>query len=157
MRRGRHQGGYLRGAGRRGSRLLRRFPGAVRAAEQTFPRAAVEHRLDVLPGVHHLVRGIAGEFHVPAPRVEIGRVRLHVLVGRVETVRVEDELVRREEVVAVRALDALGARAVVTGRQESAAAAPSALVVNGECEVLGQPAGRPTPVTVTQSVILYCR
>jgi len=77
---------------------------------------------------------------VPAPRVEIGRVRLHVLVGWIPTVRVEDELVRREEVVAVHALDALGARAVVTRRQEGSAAAPGALVVNGERKVLGQPA-----------------
>jgi len=77
---------------------------------------------------------------VPAPRVEIGRVRLHVLVGRVPAVRVKDELVRREEVVAVHALDALGARAVVTRREEGPAAAPGALVMNSERKVLGQPA-----------------
>lgn len=141
MRRCRHQRGNLRGAVRRGSRLLRwarRLPGAVRAAQQAFPGAAVEHRFDVLPGVHHLVRRIARQLHVPAPRVEVGRVRLHVLVRRVDAVRMEDELVRREEQAAVRALDALGARAVVTCGQESAAAAPGALVMDGERKVFGQ-------------------
>lgn len=117
MRRRRHQGGDLRGGGRRGSGLLRRarrFPGAG-VTEQTFPRAAVEHRLDVLPGVHHFVRRAAGQLHVPPPGVEVGRVRLHVLVRLADAVRVEDEFVRRVEQAAVRALDALGARAVVTG------------------------------------------
>lgn len=119
MRRCGHQGGYLRGAGRRRSGLLRRtlrFPGAVRVAQQAFPGAAVEHRLDILPGVHHLIRRGAGQLHVPAPRIEIRRVRLHVLVRRTDAMRMEDELVGREEQAAVRALDALCARAVVTGR-----------------------------------------
>lgn len=118
VRRCGNQGGYLRGAGRRRSGLLRRtrrLPGAVRVAQQAFPGAAVEHRLDVLPGVHHLVRRGAGQFHVPAPRIEIRRVRLHVFVRRADTVRVEDELVGREEQAAVRALDAFRARAIVTG------------------------------------------
>jgi len=143
MRRCRHQGRNLRGTGRRRSRLLRwtrRFPGAVRVAQQTFPGAAIEHRLNVLPSVHDLVRLIAGQFHVPAPRIEIRRVRLHVLVRRVNTVRVEDELVRREEQATVRAFDALCTRAVVTSGQEGAAATPSTLVVNGEREIFGQSA-----------------
>lgn len=117
---------------------------AVRAAQQAFSGAAVEHRLDVLPGVHHLVRRGAGQLHVSAPRVEISRVRLHVLVRRADAVRVEDELVGREEQAAVRALDALCARAVVTGGQEGAATAPGALVVNGEREIFGQSARRIT-------------
>lgn len=142
MRRGRHQGGNLRGGGRRRPGLLRRTRrlAGARAAQQPLPGAAVEHRLDVLPGVHHLVRGTAGQFHVPAPRVEVGRVRLHVLVRWAEPMRVEDELVRREEQSAVRAFDTLGSRAVISGGQERAAAAPSALVVNRERKVLRQSA-----------------
>lgn len=145
MRRCRHQGRYLRCAGRRRSGLLRRtrrFSGAVGVAQQTFPGAAVEHRLDVLPSVHHLIRRGAGQLHVPAPRVEIRRVRLHVLVRRTDTMRMENELIRREEQAAVRALDTLCARAVVTGWQEGAAAAPGAFMVNGEGEIFGQSARR---------------
>lgn len=143
MRRCRYQTRNLRGAGGRRSRLLRRtrrFPGTVRVAQQALPGAAVEHRLDVLPGVDYLVRLSAGQLHVPAPRVEVGRVRLHVLVRRAHAMRVEDELVRREEQAAVRALDALGARAVVPSRQEGATTTPGALVMHGEREVLRQSA-----------------
>lgn len=138
VRRRRDQGRDLRG--RRRPRLLggaRRITGR-RVVEQTLPGAAVEHRLDVLPGVDYLVRGIPRQFHVPSPRVEIGCVRLDVLVRRPDPVRVEDELVRREEEAAVRAFDALGAGAVVPGRKERAPASPGALVVNGERKVLGQ-------------------
>ena len=45
-------------------------------------------------------------------------------------VRVKDELVGREEYAAEMALDALGPRAVVTGGDELAAAAPGTLVEN---------------------------
>lgn len=108
-------------------------PGA-RVGQQSLPRAAVEHGLDVLPGVSHVVRGIARQLHVTSPRVEIGGVRLHVLVGG--AMRVKDELVGRQEDPAVGALDALGPRTVVAGWQERAATAPRALVVNGEGKVL---------------------
>lgn len=151
MRRCRHQRGYLRSAGRRRSGLLgrtRRLPGTVRVAQQTFSGAAVEHRLDVLPGVHHLVRRGAGQLHVPTPRVEVRRVRLHVLVRRADTMRMEDELVRREEQAAVRALDTLGTRAVVASGQEGAAAAPGAFMVNGEREIFGQSARRVMPIFI---------
>lgn len=92
--------------------------------------------------MHYLVRWGTRQLHVPTPRVEICRVRLHVFVRRADTMRVEDELVRREEQAAVRALDALCTRAVITGRQKSAATAPGALVVNGECEIFRQSAMR---------------
>lgn len=131
------EGGHLGGG--RGSRLLGRagrLP-RVRVVEQSFPCPPVEHRLHVLPRVHHLVRRVAGQFHVAPPRVEVGRVRLHVLVRRADPVRVEDELVRREEEAAVGALYALGPGAVVTRRKERASATPRALVVHREREVLG--------------------
>lgn len=129
--------GYLSG-GRR-SRLLgraRRLP-RIRIVEQSFPGPPVEHRLHVLPRVHHLVRRITGQLHVAPPRVEVGRVRLHVLVRRPDPVRVEYELVRREEEAAVGALYALGAGTVVTRRKERAPATPRALVVHREGEVFG--------------------
>lgn len=44
-----------------------------------------------------------------APRVEIRRIRLNVLVTGSDAMRVEDELVGREEQATVEALDALGA------------------------------------------------
>ena len=47
------------------------------------------------------------------PGVEVGGVRLHVLGSGARAVRVEDELVWREEEAAEGALDALGSRGVV--------------------------------------------
>jgi len=66
--------------------------------------------------VHHVVGRIVTELHVPAPRVEIGRVRLHVPGPGAGAVRVEYELVGREEQTAHGAADALGAGRVVAGR-----------------------------------------
>ena len=51
-------------------------------------------------------------------------------------VRVEDELVGREEEGAVEALDALGPRRIVARRKESSAAAPGAAVAHVERKVL---------------------
>lgn len=140
MCRCRHQGRHLRRGGRRGPGLLRRIRRltGARVAQQTLSGAAVEHRLDVLPGVHYIIWRTLGQFHVPAPGIEVGRVRLYVFVRWAEPVRVENELVRRKEQAAVRALDALGARAVVTGGQKRAPTAPGALVVYFEREVLRQ-------------------
>ena len=90
---------------------------------------------DSFPGVGHLVRRTAAQLHVTSPRVEVGRVRLYVLRAGSRPVRVEDELVGREKQAAHGALDALGARRVVPGRQEGAAAAPRALVVHGKRKV----------------------
>lgn len=74
-----------------------RLSGRRIVAEQSFPGAAVEHGLHVLPRVDNLVRWIPGEFHVTTPGVEVGGVRLHVLVRRADSMRVEDELVGGEE------------------------------------------------------------
>ena len=140
MRRRRDEARYLRR--RRRSRLFRRtrrLSGRGIVVEQSFPGAAIEHGLHVLPRVHHLVRRIPGEFHVTTPRVEVGGVRLHVLVRRADSMRVEDELVGGEEEAAVGALDALCAGAVVTSGEESAAAAPGAFVVHREREVFREP------------------
>ena len=104
--------------------------------------AAVESSLDILPRVHEIIRGtFTVEHQVASPRVEVGGVR--VSVGRVwRTVDVEDELVRREELVAVVALDALGTGAVVTPRQEASAASPAAGVSHAEHEVGRESRGR---------------
>ena len=67
---------------------------------------------------------------MPPPRVEVGRVRLDVLVAVRHAVGVEDELVGREEDAAEAAFDALGPAGVVAGGNELAAAAPRALVVH---------------------------
>jgi len=67
---------------------------------------------------------------------------LHVPGPGAGAVRVEYELVGREEQSAHGATDALGPRRVVPGRQERAAAAPRALVVHREREVVGQPGRR---------------
>lgn len=109
---------------------------------EALARAAIEHGLHVFPGVSHLLRGATAQPHVAAPRIEVGRVRLHVLVAGRHSVRVEDELVGREKQAAVRALDAFGARRVVARRQETAAAAPRTFVVHAEGEVFGQPRRR---------------
>lgn len=50
-----------------------------------------------------------------SPGVEVGGIRLDVLVARADAVRVEDELVGREEQAAISALDALSAGGVVPG------------------------------------------
>ena len=63
------------------------------------------------------------------PRVEICGIRLNILVGLSDPVRVEDELVWREEDGAKVTLDALGATGVVAGGNELTAAAPRAFVV----------------------------
>jgi hypothetical protein len=115
------------------------------AGQEALPRAAVEHRLDVLPRVSHLLGGVAAQLHVPPPRVEVGGVGLDVLVGGAEPVRVEDEFVGREKQTAHRTLYAFRPRGVVPRGQERTPAAPSALVVHGEGEVVGQPRGRVVP------------
>jgi len=89
-----------------------------------------------------VIQRVVAELHVTAPRVEVGRVRLHVTGSGAGAVRVEYELVGREEQAAHCAPDALGPGRVVPGRQERAAAAPRALVVHRKCEVLRQPRGR---------------
>ena len=76
--------------------------------------------------------------NVAPPRVEIGGVGLDVLGVGQAAVRVEDELVGREEEAAEETLDALGARRVVARRQEGAAAAPRALVAHVERKVVRQ-------------------
>ena len=48
--------------------------------------------LDVLPGEDDLVGRLAEQADVPPPRVEVGRVRLHVAVGVSDAVSVENEL-----------------------------------------------------------------
>jgi len=82
------------------------------AGQHPLAGAPVEHGLDVLPGVRDVVGRHPGQLHVAPPRVEVGRVRLHVL-GVGQPVRVENELVWREEQVAVGAFDALGSGRVV--------------------------------------------
>lgn len=71
------------------------------------------------------------------PGVEIGRVGLHVLIIRGDPVRVEYELIRGEKQPAHGAFDALRPGGVVARRKEGPAAAPGALVVHGEREVVG--------------------
>lgn len=112
------------------------------AGHGPFTRAAVEHGLDVFPRVHHVIRRVVAEFHVTTPRVEVGRVRLHVPSTGAGPVRMEYELVGREEQAARGASDALGPGRVVPRRQKRAAAAPRALVVHRKGEVVGQPRRR---------------
>lgn len=75
---------------------------------------------------------------MPAPRIEVSRVRLHVPGPGAGAVRVEYELVGREEQPAHGAPDALGPGRVVPRRQERTAAAPRTLMVHRERKVLGQ-------------------
>lgn len=75
---------------------------------------------------------------MPAPRVEVGRVRLHVPGPGSSPMRVEYKLVGRKEQTAHRTSDALGPGRVVSRRQERAAAAPGALVMHRERKVLRQ-------------------
>lgn len=79
---------------------------------------------------------------MPTPRVEIRRIRLHILVARRHAMRMEYELVGRKEQATVRTLDAFRARRIVPRRQKGAAAAPSALVMDAEREIVGQPRRR---------------
>lgn len=74
------------------------------------------------------------QLQMAPPGVEVGCVRLHVLVMRAQPVRMEDELVRREEQAAVRTLDAFGTRRVVARRRERSRATPGTLVVHTEGE-----------------------
>ena len=54
--------------------------------------------LNVLPGEDDLVGRLAEQPDVAPPRVEVGRVRLHVAVAAVpDAVRVEHELVGRKK------------------------------------------------------------
>jgi len=92
--------------------------------------------------MYHVVGWIVAELHVSAPRVEVGRVRLHVPGAGAGAVRVEYELVGREEQTTHSATDALGPGRVVAGRQERATATPRALVVHRERKVVGQPGRR---------------
>lgn len=73
-----------------------------------------------------------------SPRVKIRSVRLNVLVTGSDAVRVEDELIRREEEAAIEALDTLGPRRVVPRGHEGAPTAPSALMDHGERKVVGK-------------------
>lgn len=118
-----------------GSLVVPRRRDAAATTQDPLPGPSVEHGLDVLPGVDHLIRGRAAELDVAPPRVEVGRVRLDVLGVR-QPVRVEDELVRREEESAEGALDALRAGAVVARGDEGAPAAPGAVVHHLEGEVV---------------------
>jgi len=106
--------------------------------------AAIEHGLDVLPGVLNVLPGVqscvdverrrrrggtggSDQFEVTSPRVEVGRVRVIVgaggggggRVGGGGAVIVEDELVGREERVTVAAADTLGSRARTPHAHES--------------------------------------
>lgn len=105
---------------------------------RSAPGAAVEERLDVLPGVLDVLALLLAlvEIYVLAPRVDVGRVG-RVAVGGVRLpMRVEDELVWRVELAAVEALDALGARRDVPGRYEAPLAAIVDPVRDGEEKVL---------------------
>ena len=104
----------------------------------------------------NLIGWRSGEVNVAPPRVEVGGVGLDVgdvmVSRRRRLVRVEDELVWREEQVAKETLDALGTRRVVTRRQEGAAAAPRAAVRHVERKVLRQ--FRRTVVTFPYSIVI---
>jgi hypothetical protein len=78
---------------------------------------------------YYLLGRRATELHVSPPGVEVGSIRLHVLGSRTCAMRVEDELVWREEETTERALNALGSRGVVSCGQEGPAAPPSTFVV----------------------------
>lgn len=136
--------GLLVGAGARRARLVLVVALALaarRAAGAALPGAAVEQRLDVLPRVLGVLRVVERPVQVDvlAPAVDVGRVgRVALVRAHGLLVRVEDELVGREEVAAVEALDALGARADVARGHEAAAAAEVDLVRDGEVEVVGQ-------------------
>ena len=86
----------------------------------------------------YLIGRRSGEVDVPTPGVEVGGVGLDVVGVGQAAMRVEDELVGREEDVAEEALDALGPRRVVARRQEGSAAAPRAQVTHVEREILRQ-------------------
>lgn len=110
-----------------------------RGTHHALPGAPVEHGFDVLPRMGHLFRWLAAQPHVPPPRIEVGRIRLHVLIPRRNAMRMEYEFVGRKEQTAIRALDALGPRRIVPRRQKRPAAAPRTLVVHAERKVIGQP------------------
>lgn len=76
---------------------------------------------------------------MPTPRVEIRRIRLDVFVTGSDAMRMENELVGREEQATVEALDALGTRRVVARGHEGATTTPSALMDHREGEIFGQP------------------
>lgn len=100
-------------------------------AEDAFAIAAVEHRLDVLPGVDQLLAGrLLAQVEVTAPGVEVGGIGVAVFAAIFELVAVKDELVGREIGLAEGAANALRAGAVVAARQEAAAAAPAAAVID---------------------------
>lgn len=73
-----------------------------------------------------------------APRVEVGRVWLNILVTRSDAVRMKDELVRGEKQAAIETLDALGAGRVVPGGHKGSATTPGALVEHRKGEIVGK-------------------
>ena len=56
------------------------------------PLFEVHPYLDVFPGEHDLLGRFAEQADVPPPRVEVGRVGLHVAVRVSDAVSVENEL-----------------------------------------------------------------
>ena len=56
--------------------------------------------LDILPGVHHLIRRVSKQSDVTPPRVEVCSVRLNILPTLCQPMRVEDKLVWGEEYAA---------------------------------------------------------
>ena len=69
---------------------MRSSQGTVR--HHPLPRPSVKHRLDILPGVHHLVMWVSQQADVSTPGVEIRSIRLDVFPPLSETVGVEHKL-----------------------------------------------------------------
>ena len=74
--------------------------------QHPLSRSPVEHCLHVFPSMNHFFRGCSTELHVSPPGVEVGCIRLDVLVTRTDPVGVEYELVWRKEEPTVGTLDA---------------------------------------------------
>ena len=98
--------------------------------EKTLSGPPIEHGFDVLPGVDYDLGWVAQQFGVPPPRIEIGRVRLDILVTVCQAMRVEHKLVGAEEHSAVMTFDTFGSRGIVARGNELPTAAPCTLVIN---------------------------
>ena len=91
---GRRRGGHWGQGGELARGGLRPFQGTVghTVGHQPLPSSSIEHRLDVLPGVHDLVVRVSQQPNVPAPGVEVCSVWLDVLPALCQPVGVKHKL-----------------------------------------------------------------
>lgn len=65
--------------------------------DETLSSSTIEHRFHIFPCKNNFIGWNATQFHVSAPWIEVGRIRLNVFIAGTDAMRMEYEFIWRKE------------------------------------------------------------